>query len=315
MFTYDIDTYASHIGELGGFHDVLDGAFRFHEFFRVHKDEDGNDLPEFIHEPMVRRFVDLLADSAQNTKFPYATEEYRGYIKHSLWLLPNRTKVIEAMERLLLTHPVFGKFGIVNISGTPKNGDDENDKKAKGMVQRAIANHEYTITLTGQRLTTGASIKEWTAVFMLSDTSSATTYLQTAFRCQTPAKIDGKLKTQGYVFDFAPDRTLRLVAEAIELNHKAGKVNTPEQKEAMRQFLNFCPILAASGGKMQPYDVGKMLTQLKKAIVERVSRNGFDDPKLYNDELMKLDELEVGKFNDLRALIGTSSSERTNEIE
>lgn len=314
MFTYDIDKFSNHIGNLGSFVDALDGAFKFHEFFRVHKDDEGNDMAEFVHEPMVKKFLDLLVDSTLKTKFPYSTEEYRSHNKHSLWLLPNRVKVIEAMEKLLKDHQIFGSndFGIVNISGNER--DDEEDKDAKDRVTRAIKNNEYTITLTGQRLTTGASIPQWTAVFMMSDTSSATTYLQTAFRCQTPARINGKLKTQGYVFDFAPDRTLRLVAEAIELNHKSGKTNTPEQRQAMADFLNFCPILASDGGSMKPYDVGGMLKQLKKAIIERVSRNGFDDPKLYNDELLQLDELEIGKFNDLKAIVGTSTSEKTNEV-
>ncbi len=313
MFTYDIDKYASHIGDLDGFHDALDGAFKFHEFFRVEKDAEGNDIAQFVHEAMVKKFLDLLVDNRFKTRFPYATEEYRSYNKHSLWLLPNRTKVIEAMEKLLKDHWIFGQFGVVNISGDAR--DDETDKDAKDRVTKAIKNHEYTITLTGQRLTTGASVPEWTAVFMLSDTSSATTYLQTAFRCQTPAKIGGKLKTQGYVFDFAPDRTLRLVAEAIELNHKSGKTNTPEQQQAMGDFLNFCPILAAEGGEMKEYNVSKMLEQLKKAIIERVSRNGFDDPKLYNDELLQLDELDISKFNELKAIVGTATNERLNEIE
>lgn len=313
MFTYDIDTVATHVGSLDAYMDALDGAFKFHEFFRVHKDDEGNDTAKFIHEPMVNKFLDLLVNDQINTKFPYATEEYRSYIKHSLWLLPNRTKVIEAMEKLLRNHPVFGKFAIVNISGN--NTDDEADNDAKKRVRNAINSNDYTITLTGQRLTTGASIPEWTAVFMLSDTASATTYLQTAFRSQTPAKIDGKLKTQGYIFDFAPDRTLKLVAEAIELNHKSGTTNNTEQKQAMRDFLNFCPILAAEGGGMRRYDVGSMLEQLKKAIIERVSRNGFDDPKLYNDELMQLDELDIENFNNLKAIVGAASSEKINEIE
>ncbi len=314
IFTYDIDTFKSHIGSLGEtFHDSLDGAFKFHEFFRVHKDAEGIDTAEFVHEKMVIKFLDLLVDDSLHTKFPYATEEYRSYNKHSLWLLPNRVKVIEAMEKLLKDHPIFGKFGLVNISGN--NRDDEEDRDAKDRVTKTIQDNEYTITLTGQRLTTGASIPDWTAVFMMSDTSSATTYLQTAFRCQTPAKIKGKLKTQGYVFDFAPDRTLKLIAEAIELNHKSGKTNSPEQKDAMGQFLNFCPILAAKGGTMKPYDVGAMLEQLKKAIIERVSRNGFDDPKLYNDELLQLDELDIAKFDDLRAIVGKSTNERISEIK
>jgi superfamily II DNA or RNA helicase len=316
IFTYDIDIFANHIGNLGqNFHDSLDGAFKFHEFFRVHKDADGNDTAEFIHEQMVKKFLDLLIDNTLDTKFPYATEEYRNFNKHSLWLLPNRVKVIEAMERLLKDHPTFGsnQFGIVNISGN--NQDDDEDKDAKNRVTNAIKNHDYTITLTGQRLTTGVSIPEWTAIFMMSDTNSPTTYLQTAFRCQTPARINGKLKTQGYVFDFAPDRTLKLIAAAIELSHKSGKTNTPEQKNAMRQFLNFCPIIAAEGGLMKPYDVGSMLGQLKKAIIERVSRNGFDDPKLYNDKLLQLDELDINKFNELKKIVGKSTSEKINEIE
>jgi superfamily II DNA or RNA helicase len=315
MFTYDIDDFGGYFGGLGEqFKDAADnGAFKFHEFFRVHKDSEGNDTPHFVHEVMVKKFLDLLVDNTLNTKFPYATEEYRNYNKHALWLLPNRVAVIAAMEKLLKNHWIFGKFGIVNISGN--NRDDEEDKDAKNKVTNAIQNNEYTITLTGQRLTTGASIKEWTAVFMMSDTSSATTYLQTAFRCQTPAKIDGKLKTQGYVFDFAPDRTLRLVAEAIELNHRSGKINSPEQKEAMKQFLNFCPILAASGGRMEPYDVSGMLRQLKRAIAERVYRSGFEDPKLYNDQLLQLSELDIERFNTLRSIVGKSDSKKTNEIK
>lgn len=316
MFTYDIDTFSSHLGDLTGFTDAVDGAFKFHEFFRVHKDENGTDKAEFIHEQMVNKFLDLLADDSLATKFPYATEEYRGYNKHSLWLLPNRTAVIAAMEKLLNRHPVFSKFGIVNISGNQKADDEADaDADAKAKVVTAIKDHDYTITLTGQRLTTGASIKEWTAVCMLSDTASATTYLQTAFRCQTPATIDGKLKTRGYVFDFAPDRTLKLVAEAIELNHKSGKTNSPEQREAMEKFLNFCPIIASSHGEMKEYDVGSMLRELKKAIIERVSRNGFDDSKLYNDELLQLDEIELGKFKDLRAIVGSSTGERLSELK
>lgn len=316
MFTYDVDTFGAQLGDIGQFEDVASGAFRFHEFFRVRKDDNGIDTPEFIHETMVKKFIDLLADDQQQTKFPYSTAEYRSHIKHSLWLLPNRTKVIEAMEKLLKNHPVFGKFGIVNISGNTPNEDDEGDNGAKSKVTSAIKNNEYTITLTGQRLTTGASVPEWTAVMMLSDTSSATTYLQTAFRCQTPAKIDGKLKTQGYVFDFAPDRTLKLVAEAIELNHKSGKTNTPEQRQAMEDFLNFCPIIASSAGGMRQFDVSGMLEQLKRAIIERVSANGFDDPKLYvMDELMKLDELAAEEFNNLRNIVGTSTSQRTNEVK
>ncbi|MBP9816344.1 hypothetical protein KBD09_03880 [Candidatus Woesebacteria bacterium] len=58
-----------------------------------------------------------------------------------------------------------------------------------------------------------------------------------------------------------------------------------------------------------------MLTQLKKAIIERVSRNGFDDPKLYNDELLQLDELDLANFEKLRDIVGKSTGEKVNEIK
>jgi hypothetical protein len=83
----------------------------------------------------------------------------------------------------------------------------------------------------------------------------------------------------------------------------------------MAMFLNFCPILAASGGKMVAYDVSGMLRQLKRAIAERVYRSGFEDPKLYNDELLQLDELAIENFNKLKALVGSTNTKKTNEIE
>ena len=101
---------------------------------------------------MINKFLDLLVNDTLPTKFPYATSEYRSHNKHALWLLPNRTKVIEALEKLLKNHPVFGTFGIVNISGESR--DDDEDADAKNRVTNAIKNNEYTITLTGQRLTT-----------------------------------------------------------------------------------------------------------------------------------------------------------------
>lgn len=309
ILTYEIDKYMGGKDLPPEFTDAMNGAFNFREMFRVEKDENGNEIAKFVHSEMVDKFLDLLVDNKRN--FPYSTEQYRRYNKHAMWLLPNRVKVIEAMEKKLKNHSVFGHFGIVNISGN-MSGDDEQDHDAKRRVEDAIKNYEYTITLTGQRLTVGASIKQWTAVLMMSDTDKASTYLQAAFRCQTPAIVDGKLKTHGYVFDFAPDRTLKLVAEAVEVNRK--RTTSPEQKEAMSNFLNFCPIIAATDGEMKKFSVSTMLEQLKNAIVERVRKNGFDDPKLYNDELLKLTEVEITKFNDLKAIVGASTGEKLNEI-
>lgn len=70
----------------------------------------------------------------------------------------------------------------------------------------------------------------------------------------------------------------------------------------MGEFLNFCPIISIEGSKMSQFDVPKMLEQLKRVYVERVVRNGFEDKSLYNDELMKLNDLELQEFDDLKRL-------------
>ena len=293
--------------------DLRDGAFKFHEFFRLKIDEQGRETTSFVHEAMVKQFLDLLVDDTQPTKFPYATKIYQDYNRHSLWLLPNRVDIIAAMEKLLIEHPVFKHFKIINISGNEVD-DEKGERDAKTRVTKAIAEFERTITLTGQRLTTGASIPEWTAVFMLSDTSSATTYLQTAFRCQTPCKSGDRFKTQAYVYDFAPDRTLKLIAQAMELSHQPGTINKAEQKDAMGEFLNFCPIIASNNGVLKPYDVDAMLAQLKKVIIDRVSRNGFADANLYNFKSLELDELALSEFDNLKNIVGQGKNQIPTDI-
>ena len=62
------------------------------------------------------------------------------------------------------------------------------------------------------------------------------------------------------------------------------------------------------GSMMKPYDANKMMEQLKKAYVERVVRNGFEDGYLYTDELLKLDEVAVKDFKELKGIIGQTKA-------
>ena len=127
---------------------------------------------------------------------------------------------------------------------------------------------------------------------------------------QTPANIGGKIKTNCYVFDFAPDRTLKMVSQAARLNVKAGRLNSQAQKIAMGEFLNYCSIISLDDSKMGEINVETLLRQLKKASAERVANNGFDDIRLYNDELLRLDEVDIEDFNNLKAIIGESKQEK-----
>ena len=51
---------------------------------------------------------------------------------------------------------------------------------------------------------------------------------------------------------------------------------------------------------MKPYDVNTMLGQLKRAQIEKVVQDGFENGALYNDELLKLTEVELNDFNELK---------------
>lgn len=305
IYTYDLKDNLKFI-------DTEDNAFNFKEFFRtwtgnIQKDFKAKpttaDIGDFVHEQDVQAFLNFLCQPNSGSNYPFSTEQYREYFRHTLWMLPG-VKEAKALSQLLQKHPVFSQFKIVNVAG---DGDeDEESKNALQAVRNAIgknADENYTITLSCGRLTTGVTVPEWTAVFMLagSNTTAASAYLQTIFRVQSPANINGKIKETCYVFDFAPDRTLKMVAEFTQLSTKAG--DTSSNKFLIGEFLNFCPVIGMQGSAMTVYKVDNMLQQLKQAYTDRVVKNGFDDKHMYNDRLLKLDGIELQFFEKLHKLL------------
>ena len=276
-------------------------AFNFREFFRTR--DDGT----FCHDRDVDRFLGLMCK--EGNLYPYSNDEFRQMFRHTLWVLPG-VAAARTLSEKLRRHPVFGNFQVVNVAG---NGDeDEENEEALKMVNKAIGpdpSETYTITLTCGRLTTGVSVKPWTAVFMMSGSfsTSAASYMQTIFRVQTPFTCHGQMKTNCYAFDFAPDRTLRVLAKVAKVSAKAGK-STDEDRKILGDFLNFCPIISIEGSQMKPYDVKSMMAQLKRAQIEKVVQNGFEDGALYNDELLKLTDVELQDFKDLKGKIGTTKA-------
>ena len=316
IYTYDLGTLMSEYVE-------DEKAFNFREFFRTKSltpdpspKGEGSDC-SFIHDKDVDRFLDLLCKDDKDSLYPYSNDQFRRIFRHTLWLVPG-VKAARALSTKLKSHPVFGMFQIVNVAG---NGDeDEENAEALQMVNKAIGedpDETYTITLSCGRLTTGVSIKPWTAVFMMagSFSTSAAQYMQTIFRVQTPFTNHGRMKEQCYAFDFAPDRTLRVLAETAKVSAKAGK-QTEEDRRILGDFLNFCPIISIDGSKMKPYDVNKMMSQLKKAQIEKVVQCGFEDGALYNDELLKLTDVELRDFDELKKTIGsTKAMAKTGDID
>lgn len=326
IYTYDLgDVFGS--ARYAGDTDV---AFNFREFFRTwtgdfkrdHADMPPTSMPgDFVHEGDVRSFLDLMCTPSETSQYPFATEEYRDMFRHTLWMVPG-VREARALQRLMGDHPVFGSgaFRIVNVAGDGVH-DDEEDREALTKVLNAIdkadALGNYTITLSCGRLTTGVTVKEWTAVLMLSGSysTSAANYLQTIFRVQSPGQIDGKAKEVAYVFDFAPDRTLKMVAEAVKASAKPGKT-TDHDRQQLGKFLNFCPVIAISGSEMTKYDTNTLLQQMKRAYADRVVRSGFEDQNLYSEELYRLTDGDLSAFERLKEIVGTSKATKpVNEVD
>lgn len=296
--------------------EIEDKAFNFREFFRTWTEEtkilQNNIVGEFCHKDDIKSFLNLITKEDKESQYPYSNKEYRELFKHSLWMVPG-VKEAKALKSLMEEHSIFGNglFNIINVAG---NGDEEEKIeealiKVKNGIKNATKLGHYTITLSCGKLTTGVTIPEWTSVMMLSGSysTSASNYLQTIFRVQSPGNMDGKIKENCYVFDFAPDRTLKMIADAVNLSTRAGKTKIDDRGN-MREFLNFCPVLSIDGTKMEKYDENRLLQQLKRAYAERAVINGFDDNNLYNSiELSKLTEGDIEKFKDLQKIVGESN--------
>lgn len=323
IFTFDLGKV------LDGFEDLEDKAFNFTEFFRVwtgDKERDHADMPEgmegrFIHEEHVKAFLDLIVKYDENSNYPFSTVEFRKAFRHSLWMVPG-VKEAKALSALLKEHLIFSQFigangqsGIVNVAGP--GDEDVPDDDALELVRKAMGENPedtMTITLSCGKLTTGVTVPPWTAVMYLSGShnTDAKAYMQTIFRVQSPYTTkDGRRKENCYVFDFAPDRTLHVLAKAAKVSQRAKSTATEHERIQLGEFLNFCPVIGYNGTKMDKFDVNKMLEELKKAYISRVTKNGCDDPRLYNSEMLrKLDPEALAKFDKLHKIIGSTKANK-----
>ena len=320
IFTFDLGK------ALSGFEDIEDSAFNFKEFFRTwtgDPERDHRQMPEgaegkFIHEEHVKSFLDLIVKYDPESNYPFSTLEFRNSFRHTLWMVPG-VKEARALSALLKVHPIFSQFDIVNVAG---DGDEEveNDDALK-LVNKAMGDNPEdtrTITLSCGKLTTGVTVRPWTAVMMLagSHNTDAKAYMQTIFRVQSPyTTLDGRRKENCYVFDFAPDRTLKVLADTARVQTK--KTTNESDRVKLGKFLNFCPVIGYNGTRMASYNVDSMLEQLKRAYISRVTRNGCDDPRLYNQEMLrKLDAEALAKFKNLHAIIGATKANHTsNDVD
>lgn len=232
--------------------------------------------------------VDNLKMGKQKPPFPYSHAPLLKVLNHTLWFLPNVASC-HAMANLLeqRQNQFYHEYKVVVAAGT-QAGIGVN---ALPPVQKAMTNNPLeskTITLTCGKLTTGVSVKPWTGIFMLRNSSSPETYFQAAFRVQTPWVIKNPdslspnkeeiLKEECYVFDFAPDRALRQIAEySCELNVTESN---PETK--VGEFINFLPVLAYDGSSMKQIDAAGILDMAMSGTTATLLARRWESALLVN---------------------------------
>jgi len=227
---------------------------------------------KFTHEEYVQKWLDLIRGAYMPTTredlklgggkpaMPFADTRLLRVLSHTLWFLPN-VAACEAMGNLLAQRQnKFYHDYKVNVCAGVKAGVG---LEALPPVLKSMGDplESKTITLTCGKLTTGVTVKPWTGVFMLRNLQSPETYFQTAFRVQSPWEItvDGGereiIKQNCYVFDFAPERALKQIADySCRLNVAE---NNPERK--VGEFVNFLPVIAYDGSTMRQIDAKEIL--------------------------------------------------------
>lgn len=269
MMTYQLPDSISQIADLGEF----DG-FDLNVFFSA---EGEKSKARFKYEDEVQKWLDLIRGSLSETTIdnlkmgakkpplPFSHTPLLNILNHTFWFLPT-VVACHAMANLLRrrNNKFYHDYTVVVAAGAHAGiGVQALPPVFEAMTDNPL--ESKTITLSCGKLTTGVSVKPWTGIFMLRNSSSPETYFQAAFRVQTPWVIrnpDRKspnkeeiLKEECYVFDFAPNRALRQIADyACRLN-----LNESNPERNVEDFINFLPVLAYDGSSMKQVDAAGIL--------------------------------------------------------
>lgn len=235
---------------------------------------EGNSA-HFVHESDVQKWLDLIRGEHAPTQldslkagrrppFPYADTRLLPYMQHSFWFLPTVASCFAMANLLKQRHNTYWHSYDVVVAAGAKAGIGV---AALPPVREAIGDgHDTkTITLSCGKLTTGVTVKQWSSILMLRNLTSPETYFQAAFRVQSPWAITNPngdnpneeevLKPVAFVFDFAPTRALRQMADyASGLNPTA---ESPER--AVADLVKFLPVLAYDGANMKEINAGEIL--------------------------------------------------------
>ncbi len=322
LMTYQLPDSIKEIAIKGEFNE-----FDLNVFFSASGD---GVLAKFKYEDEVQKWLDLIRGSFNETAvdtlklgaskpaLPFSHAPLLNLLNHTFWFLPTVASC-HAMNNLLSQrqNKFYHDYCVVVAAGSEAGIGVE----ALPPVLEAMTNnplHSKTITLSCGKLTTGVSVKPWTGIFMLRNSSSPETYFQAAFRVQTPWTIKNPdslspnkediLKEECYVFDFAPDRALRQIADySCRLNVDESN---PEAKVA--EFINFLPVLAYDGSSMKQIDAKGILDMAMSGTTATLLARRWESALLVNVDNFTLERL-MKNSDAMKALMNIEGFRTLNQ--
>lgn len=291
LMTYQLPDAIREIAMQGEFNE-----FDLNVFFSAN---GSGELAEFVFRGEVQKWLDLIRGSfmettvdnlklgAQKPPMPFSHAPLLNVLSHTLWFLPTVASC-HAMRNLLAKkqNKFYHDYEVVVAAGSSAGiGVDALPPVLQAMDDPLKSK---TITLSCGKLTTGVTVRPWTGIFMLRNSSSPETYFQAAFRVQSPWTIKNPDSTQPnkeeivkkecYVFDFAPDRALRQIADySCRLN-----VNEANPEKKVADFINFLPVLAYDGSSMKQIDAAGILDMAMSGTTATLLARRWESALLVN---------------------------------
>lgn len=321
LMTYQLPDAIREVAMKGEFNE-----FDLNVFFSA---EGDGDKARFKYEDEVQKWLDLIRGAdlptsldnlrlgAQKPPLPYSDVRLLNVLTHTLWFLPSVDSCY-AMRNLLAKrqNQFYHDYKIIVAAGAAAGIGVH----ALPPVQEAMGEplRTKTITLTCGKLTTGVTVRPWTGIFMLRNSSSPETYFQAAFRVQNPWTIknpDGTspneeliLKEECYVFDFAPDRALRQIADySCRLN-----VNEDDPEKKVDEFIHFLPVLAYDGSAMRQIDAAGVLEMAMSGTTATLLARRWESALLVNVDNDTLRRL-MNNERAMRALMSIEGFRNLNQ--